>query len=233
MSEKEDKDIGFSGIGKRIENLKDDVSSKDTTTTTQIKKVRQHTKSNSVKQQTAEVYTSTIKQKVRPSFKLSFGKVFWGIVAIVIIASIFSQNNDKKKINDTPSSNIPSQHSAQSFFDDDIVTKGRYRCSSYHNNKADRLKPSAFEEQEIKRLQNILESEGNKLARLKTKIDTTYVDNYSQESVDRYNLLVDNYNSRLEMYKANYRDFERKVESYDAKVNKYNNYLIANCRKAY
>lgn len=220
MSEEKDKNIGFLGIGKRIENLKDDISTEDTVAWKQETKTEtpRQTKADSTKKQSPpkrEIY----KQKAGLPFRLSFAKVFWGVIAIVIIASMFSQNNDKKKTTYTPSSSAPTQRSVPSSFDDDIVTDGQYRCSRYHYNRGEELKPSAYEKQSI-------EIENNALTSLKIEIETTYVDHSSQSSIDHYNMIVNDYNLRLELHRLN-------VASYNNKVETYNNYLMSNCRKAY
>jgi len=230
MAEKEDKDIGFSGIGKRIENLKDDNSIEDTATWKQETETPQQIKADSTKKQgTPKIY----RQKTRLPFRLSFAKVFWGIIAIVIIASLFSQNNDKKKTTYSPSSGTSTPSFSPISNDDDTVTVGQYRCSRYHHNRSEELKPSIFEKQDIERQQRILNSESDALDLLKTQIETDYVDHYSQSSVNQHNMMVRDYNSRLKIFRINDSNLQRKIDNYNAQVNNYNNYLMTNCRKAY
>lgn len=220
MPEKEDKDIGFSGIGKRIDNLKDDISTEDTAAWKQETETPQKTKPEGAKQQnTTKVYVPSSKQRV-PSFSLSFGKVFWGIIVVVIIASMFFQNNDKKKTTYTPSGGTSTPpYSPPPSYNDDTVTVGQYRCSRYHHNRSQELEPSSHEKQAIKRESNALDS-------LKLEIETMYVDRYSQSSIDHYNMLVNDYNSREQNH-------QRNIDRYNNKVATYNNYLMSNCRKAY
>lgn len=230
MAEKEDKDIGFSGIGKRIENLKDDNSIEDTAAWKQETETPQQIKADSTKKQvTPKIY----RQKTRLPFRLSFAKVFWGIIAIVIIASLFSQNNDKKKTTYSPSSGTSTPSFSPISNDDDTVTVGQYRCSRYYHNRSEELKPSIFEKQDIERQQRILNSESDALDLLKTQIETDYVDHYSQSSVNQHNMMVRDYNSRLKIFRINDSNLQRKIDNYNAQVNNYNNYLMTNCRKAY
>ncbi|MBT9167923.1 MAG: hypothetical protein DDT19_01267 [Syntrophomonadaceae bacterium] len=220
MPEKEDKDIGFSGIGKRIDNLKDDISTEDTAAWKQETETPQETKPEGAKQQnTTKVYVPSSKQKA-PSFRLSFSKVFWGIIVVVIIALMFSQNDDKKKTTYTPSGGISTPpYSPPPSYNDDTVTVGQYRCSRYHHNRAQELEPSSYEKQAIKRESNALDS-------LKLEIETMYVDRYSQSSIDHYNMLVNDYNSREQNH-------QRNIDRYNNKVATYNNYLMSNCSRAY
>jgi hypothetical protein len=219
----DDKEIsGFAGIGKRIDNLKDDISSEDTAAWKQETETPQKTKPEGAKQQSTpkpKVYVPSSKQKT-PSFRLSFSKVFWGIIIVVIIASMFSQNNDKKKTTYTPSGGTSTPpYSSPASNDDDTVSVGQYRCSRSHHNSAQELKPSDYEKQSI-------ESEQSVLASLKIEIETAYVDRYSQSSIDHYNMLVNDYNSREQNH-------QRNIDRYNNKVATYNNYLMSNCRKAY
>lgn len=215
MSDKEKK-TGFESIGERIENLKDNIGESDATSAPKTSKPSQQTKTAA---STPKVYSKPIKYKGSPSFRLSFAKVFWGIIAIVIIASLFSQSNNKKKANYTPSSRPSTQHSVPSSVDDDFVAVGQYRCSRYHHNRAEELKPNDYEKQSI-------ESEKNALTSLEIEIETTYVDHSSQSSIDHYNMIVNDYNLRLELHRLN-------IASFNNKVDTYNNYLMSNCRKAY
>ena len=101
---KEDNEIGFAGIGKRIENLNNnDLDIKDTDWKQKVKtEIPRQTNTDSTNKQ--EPPPKIYKQRIGLPFKLSFAKVFWGIVVIVIIVSIFSQNNYKKKADDNFSS---------------------------------------------------------------------------------------------------------------------------------
>lgn len=229
MAEKENNEIGFAGIGKRIENLNANIDAESTTDWKQETEIPRQTNTDSAnKQGPPKIY----KQKIGLPFKLSFAKVFWGIVAIVIIASMFSQNNYKKKTNDTPTNPTP-QRSAPPPAADDVITNGQYRCSRYNHNRAQELEPTIFEKQDIERQQNILNNERQDVEVLKNQIETMHVDRYSQESIDSYNMLVNKYNIRLEEFNINVNALQKKIDNYNSKVNIYNNYMMANCRKAY
>ncbi len=251
MSDKENTNIGFSGIGKRIDDLKNNINTEDTTDWKQeieTETPRQTEQLSQEKQSSPKIY----KQKAGLSFRLSLGKVFWGIIAIVIVASIFSQNNDKKKtdyasppvtvpapapepaiVPKPPLDLLPDKKTAPPPSDEDFVTEGQYRCSRYHHNRAQELKPSIVEKQDIERQQRILNKESDALDLLKTQIETDYVDHYSQSSVNQHNMLVRDYNSRLEMFRINVSNLQRRIDNYNAKITNYNNYLMNNCRKAY
>jgi hypothetical protein len=219
MSEKQDKETGFAGIGKRIDDLKAGGSTEDAKAWQQATSEPQQAKQESVKQETTQkVYTPNPEKKTGLPFRLSFAKVFWCIVALVIILSMFSENKNKKS-NYKPSGRTSTQYSSPSSIDDDYVTVGQYRCSRYHHNKAQEFQPSVYEKQSI-------ESESSALASLKIEIETDYVDRYSQSSIDRHNMLIDDYNSRLQSHQIN-------IDNYNRQVTAHNNYLINNCSKAY
>jgi hypothetical protein len=216
MNENEERKTGFESIGERIEKLKGDIGAAEQTSRPEISKPIQEAKSEPAEKSPHAVYTEPIKYK--PPFKLSFAKIFWGIVAIVVIASIFSQNTDRKKSNSAPvaPAPIPAPNSPN-VTNDDFVTVGQYRCTQYHHNRAQELKPSDYEKQSI-------ENESNALDSLKIEIETAYVDHYSQSSVDHYNMLINDYNSRLQSHQWN-------IDRYNNKVAAYNNYLMSNCSR--
>lgn len=232
MAEGENKKTGFDSIGKRIEgSSKDDVSSIEAKSPPTSTRQAQTESSN---HRTSEVYTPSPKQNVGPSFRLSGAKVFWGVIALLVIISMFSQNSDKKKPNYTSNgSSRQSPRSVTSTYDDDTVTEGQYRCSRYNHNKAQELKPSLVEKDDIERRQRFLDAENNNLSVLKRQIDFTNVDQYSQASVDEYNALISDYDSRLEVLRINTNSLQNRIDDYNAKIADYNNYLMANCKKAY
>ncbi|MFA4829105.1 MAG: hypothetical protein WC855_03745 [Thermodesulfovibrionales bacterium] len=220
VDDSEEVNTGFAGIGKRIEDLEMGGGTEDAKAWKQAIAEPEQKKQESVKQETTQkVYAPKATKKTVPSFRLSFAKVFWGIVGLVIIVSMFSEKNNKKTSNYKPSGQTTPQDSTPTSVDDDYVTVGQYRCSLYHQNKAQELLPSVYEKQS-------LESESSALDSLKIEIETAYVDHYSQSSIDRHNMLISDYNSRLELHKLN-------LASYNNKVETYNNYLMSNCSKAY
>jgi len=238
MAGDEEKKVGFESIGKRIESLKEDIIVKDTANPQKETKKPQQTKPESdIKQEsTPKTSTTSTTQKGGSSFTVSFGKLFWVIIAIVILVSFFSQDNDKKKTNYSRNNNAPAQRSVSPTAlpsDKYVSTYGKFRCSSYQHNMAQTLLPRLNEKQDIEELQNFIKSEGNELDQLNTQIEITHVNNYSQSSVDYHNMLVNDYNSKLETYKINAINLQRKIDSYSAKIADYNNYLMANCKKAY
>lgn len=235
MKEGENKKTGFDSIGERIDSSEDDVC------LIEAKKQRISTRqpqTQSANDQTSEAYTPSPKRQVVSSFRLSFTKVFWGVVALLVIISMFSQNSDKKNPNYTSndrdvSSSAPSPRSAPATDDDDTVTEGQYRCSRYIHNKAQELKPSLAEKDDIERQQRIIDAENHYLNLSRTQIDTTDVDQYSQVSINGYNALISDYNSRLERFRINSDHLQSRIDNYNVGITAYNNYLMINCKKAY
>ncbi|MBI5639584.1 MAG: hypothetical protein HZA17_04075 [Nitrospirae bacterium] len=230
MTETEDKDIGFASIGRRIAELKKGDNTEDVNALGQATEETIRVKQETLKQDTAQRILASRTEQTPSSIFLdtlipksiltspTIAIVFWGIVAVVIVGSIFS-GSDNKKADDKPSDQTASQYSPSPATDDDIVTVGQFRCTQVHHNKAQELKPSDYEKQSIENEQSALNS-------LKIDIETDYVDHYSQSSIDRHNMLIDDYNSRLQRARWNMNSFNNKVVTY-------NNYLINNCRRAY
>lgn len=235
MKEGENKKTGFDSIGERIDSSEDDVGSIEA----KIPEVStRQAQTEPTNHRTSEVYTPSPKQKVGPSFRLSGAKVFWGVIALLVIISMFSQNNDKEKPKYASnsrdvSSTTPSQSSVPATDDDDTVTEGQYRCSRYIHNKAQELKPSLVKKEDIERQQRIQDTESDNLNLLKTQIDATDIDQYSQISVNEYNAVISDYNSRLEVFRINTNNLQSRIDNYNAEINAYNNYLMSNCKKAY
>jgi hypothetical protein len=228
--EEKDKEIGFAGIGRRIRNLKDEITPEDKAAWKQTTEKPSQAKPDYEKLEGKPKKYAP--QRAGFPFRLSFAKVFWAFIAIVIIASIFSQN-ENKKTNYTTGNPTPMQSSFPSSVDEEVLTDGQYRCTQDHHNRAEELKPSTSEMQEIERQQRILNSEEDALVLLKKQIETDYVDHYSQSSVDKHNMLIENYNSRLQLFRINVQNLDRRIDNYNAQVNNYNNYLMTNCRKEY
>lgn len=230
MSEEQDKDVGFSGIGHRINNLDDDITPQD-------KAVWEHETEKVTRSKPADGKQKSKPKRYAPqsagfTFRVSFAKVFWGIIAIGIIVSIFSQS-EKRETNNTISNPTSTQSFSPSSVEGEFITDGQYRCTQYHHNRAEELKPNTFEMQEMDRQQRILNSEEEALVLLQGQIETDYVDYYSQSSVDQHNMLVDSYNSRLAILRGKAENLEIRIDKYNAQVDVYNNYLMTNCRKAY
>ena len=98
----------------------------------------------------------------------------------------------------------------------DSVTVWRYTCSSSNSIYLESIEPK---DPGLKQLNDEVDS-------LQSALDNTYVDEYSQSSVDSYNKKVNALNAKIESYKS-------KQTTYNNAVDKYNNYLERNCTKRY
>lgn len=134
---------------------------------------------------------------------------FWiGLIvgAIWLISAISGSN----------SSSSTSTQSSTSGADDSVMV-GQYRCSKSNDTQAALLKPTDQEKSN-------LESELSTLTSLKNRMNSTYVDNYDQDSVDSYNAIVDQYNRNRLTYNSDLTEYNNKVDAY-------NNFLATNCSK--
>ena len=102
--------------------------------------------------------------------------------------------------------------------DQDLITVGEYRCTRYHYNRAKELDPNQNEKLNI-------EIGKKSLATMEKALDGDYVDNYSQSSVDRHNMLVKDFNAKRQTLQSS-------IDRYNTEVRAHNNYLISNCRRA-
>jgi len=151
---------------------------------------------------------------------------------IWVFSSSSGSDNSKTDINST-NSNLPSISQTINYTkdEDDTVIVGEYRCLIYHANKAEELKPSDLVSRQIDSEQQRLDSLAIQIENLADEIQGTYVNEYSQYSVDNYNSMVDTYNIQLEMYQQDADALDRKINQYNISVDKYNNYLETNCTK--
>jgi serine/threonine protein kinase len=117
----------------------------------------------------------------------------------------------------TPSSVSAPKRSTPASADQDLITVGKYLCKRNHYNRAQELDPPQDEKISI-------DIEREALASMKREIETDYVDNYSQDSVDRHNALIEEFNSRR-------RKMNISIERYNAKVKIHNDYLMNNCSR--
>ncbi|MDD3101926.1 MAG: hypothetical protein PHE59_02170 [Patescibacteria group bacterium] len=139
---------------------------------------------------------------------------------------IFSNSNSKNDTN-TGSYTPPSVNQVSS--NSNTVVIGEYRCLSYNYDRAVALTPSESEQQ-IDTARNDLEYKSNELDRLKNKIDSSYVDEYSsQYEINQYNETVNDYNIKLTSYKRDEANFNSRVERYNTQIEAHNNYLRNNC----
>ncbi|GAB0174578.1 MAG: hypothetical protein HHAS10_04570 [Candidatus Altimarinota bacterium] len=98
----------------------------------------------------------------------------------------------------------------------DNVTVGQYTCSSSNSIYLKSIEPV---DPGLKKLSDEVDS-------MQSALDSTYVDQYSQVSVNNYNKKVKALNAKIESYKV-------KQTTYNNAVDKYNNYLDRNCTKRY
>ena len=78
-------------------------------------------------------------------------------------------------------------------------------------------------------LENELMADNLYLETLASEIKNMHVDEYSQESIDRYKLKVNYYDQKFEEYNDAYSLYSFKRALYNEMAEKYNNYLKENC----
>lgn len=128
---------------------------------------------------------------------------FW----IIILISIFSDDSSNSSNYNTSTSNDSSNSSNE-------YNLWEYRCYSSSYNEAISMKP----------VDPWLDYMANEIDKLQNELDNTYVNEYSQTSVDSYNLKVTTLKSKINTYNS-------ELESYNEKVDNYNNFLENNCYK--
>ncbi len=124
-----------------------------------------------------------------------------GVVVILVIIGLASDDSSN-----------PSTSSDHNFTTSDGNT---YRCSDSKYNYALALKPTDAES-------NILDNRISANKAERSRLDSMYVDEYDQYSIDNYNEAVDAFNYSNNKLKVDAKAFDDKVEYY-------NDYLDANC----
>lgn len=165
-----------------------------------------------------------------PSKPMSDGVKKWltGIAIVGAIALFGAFSDDSSSTTPTSNSTVSSSQ-----YDDGLIQTGQYRCSQYHHNRAGELEPSAVEGTNLDSKTSQLSSEGDRMDSEKYQLENEYVDEYDQWSIDQHNESIDDYNSRLQSYRYRAQAHEASIDSYNARVETYNNYLVANCTRAY
>jgi hypothetical protein len=133
----------------------------------------------------------------------------------------------------SPSTSNTNTYTNTSNSNDGILTGGQYRCSQYNHDRAGQLEPSVAEGNALDTKTDQLSSESTRLDNEKYTLENEYVDESSQWDIDQHNAKIDDYNSRLQSYKYRAQSHQNDIDAYNARVQTYNNYLTANCTKAY
>ncbi len=236
-------DIGFAGIGKRIEDIEEPRLQASTAEPSSQEQTQEEPVENVHEAADEEIKSGKVvyKNKGVPKF-------VWviGIICVIILFSVFSENSSSKR---SPSSSTPyspprssgsfqlptpsyaPQNQTDSSYSDDVSGNGTFRCTSYHHNSANALLPTSYEKSQIESEKTILQIDERELEQLRNDIDSTIIDRSSQYSIDQYNMTINEYNSKLEDYKLRARLYKGKISTYNAKIDSYNTYLQANCRK--
>ncbi|EKD63945.1 MAG: hypothetical protein ACD_51C00137G0002 [uncultured bacterium] len=166
----------------------------------------------------------------KPSKSMSDGAKKWltGIVIVGAIALFGTFSDDSSPTISTSNSAITASQD-----DDGLIQTGQYRCSQYHHNRAGELEPSATDGATLDSKTAQLAAESDRMDSEKYQLENEYVDEYDQWSIDQHNESIDDYNSRLQSYRYRAQAHEVVIDNYNARVETYNNYLVANCIRAY
>lgn len=158
--------------------------------------------------------------------------VIVGIALFIVWASLSSDSQNVSPSSADQATSVSGSTVGGVGTQEDFVTVGQYRCSSYNAGKADELKPGILEKSQLDTEKQRLDIVASELEQSNNTIDNTYVDQYSQLSVNNYNRLITAHNVKLNAYKADLAAMNNKIDSYNAKTDSYNNYLETNCTKA-
>ncbi|MBP7804670.1 MAG: hypothetical protein KA052_00410 [Candidatus Pacebacteria bacterium] len=136
-----------------------------------------------------------------------------GGIIVFFLWAIFSGSSDDSSSSSTTSNSTYSDTSSGNTFTDD--SGQTFRCSDYNYDRAMALKPSATESA-------ALDARVSASNSAKDDIESMYVDEYDQDSIDSYNEAVDDFNFRNNRLKAD-------LAAWDTKVDTYNSYLDDHC----
>lgn len=147
-------------------------------------------------------------------------KVIFGIIIALIGYAALNDNSSK-----------PSGTSYQSpaSYNNGTVNNGQFRCSRYDSDQADSLSPR--NESQLTSERQSLDTREASLNGLKSQIDTSNVNQYSDQSeVDYYNQMIAQYNAQLATLKYDENAYQMKIDQFNTQVQAHNNYLLAHCR---
>ncbi|XOU94953.1 MAG: zinc ribbon domain-containing protein [Candidatus Kerfeldbacteria bacterium] len=139
--------------------------------------------------------------------KTGFRSIISVVIPIIIIIGIAVFTNFGDKSEDTNS-------------DSNLTSVGDYYCSDEDATYADTLFTNFDYTNDIVELDALW-----------YELENMYVDEYSQESIDAYNIKVDTYNEKSDALDARIIASEGSIEEHDNKIDEYNNYLETNCDK--
>ena len=118
-------------------------------------------------------------------------------------------------------------------YSDGLVQTGEYRCSQYHHDRAGELEPTDWESTLLDSKTSQLSAESDRMDSESYTIENEYVDEYDQWSIDQHNARIDEFNAGLQSYRIRVSAHQADIDDYNSRVEVYNNYLIANCTRAY
>lgn len=108
-----------------------------------------------------------------------------------------------------------------------------FTCSDFHYNKALALRPSSAMTSQLDSEGYLLDVRISALEAESSRIESMYVDEYDQYSVDKYNSAVDAYNLKKDELESDINSWNSMSALLDQKIDTYNSYLDTNCRPAY
>lgn len=151
------------------------------------------------------------------------------IIGAVILFVVLVGSSDNQASSPSGGTYVPTAQPSGS----GNVIVGQYSCPSYAATQADSIQPSDSVKLQLDREQTNLQARSNRLDIQKNQLDSTYVDETDQSSIDDYNSRVNSYNYGINSYKSDASALSNRIDAYNAQVERYNSYLASNCTKRY
>lgn len=146
-----------------------------------------------------------------------------GVPALIFLAISIAVQDESSKSPKKPAV-MPAENN-------ETPSTDNFRCSSYHQNRVNDLRPNSLDDASLTTEHNRLEARSKTISTLAETIDNTKVNQYSQASLDNYNALVNRHNTLLKSYRRDFAIFQSKIDQYDRAIKTYNTYLETNCER--
>jgi len=157
-------------------------------------------------------------KKEMPWWKKIWRFIWWSAIILFVLTwlSEWSNSSSSSSYSNTNYSNSynsnSNSYSNNTSSNQTEYSVWEYTCSNSNYNRAIELQP----------VDVWLDDKYNEITRLQNELKNTYVNEYSQSSVDSYNSKLAVVNGKIDSY-------DRALNIYNAAVDKYNNFLDDNC----
>lgn len=175
--------------------------------------------------------TSSAPTSISTNPKYNWKKILiiGGIILFFLWAIISGSSNDNSSSSSSNSTYTPTNTSTPN--NNNFITgNGKtYSCSDSNASSADALRPDSSTAASLASESSQLDTRTSALKAQKAEIDSMYVDQTNQSSLDTYNAAVDDFNAKNDQLKVDIASWNQRNAAQNNQIDTYNNFLDANC----